>query len=135
MRIRVARIIHLESARILSQQLRVKRFKDTFFDRLNKAASISCTFTKVFKDLPGQYGVGARLDNGQPSFRSQSRFPIEVSAAFIYDIMAIIKKVEGSFRPKWITLNFNQFPTPLIRPRGAATKCSQKMFCDESSRL
>lgn len=28
----------------------------------------------------------------QPSFRSQSRFPIEVSAAFIYGIMAIIKE-------------------------------------------
>lgn len=41
--------------------------------------------------------------------RSQSRFPFELSAAFICDIIAIIKEEEGTFRPKWITLNFNQF--------------------------
>lgn len=41
--------------------------------------------------------------------RSQSRFPFELSAPFICDIIAIIKEEEGTFRPKWITLNFNQF--------------------------
>lgn len=80
--------------------------------------------------------VEAHSDGELPSFQSQSRFPIEVSAAFIYDIMAIIKEEEDSFRPKWITLNFNQFPTSLIRPRGRDyEKKNRDTSCDETRRL